>query len=1335
MDTRTNTVMTGEGLRCFTAKSGVYGGGVPLLPGFLNGRHTSFFLDTGSSLSIIGAQTVREYGLTTTIHPSSCVIKGIGGSVKVLGYIECKLIWDDQFFIQKLVILDHLSAPGAILCGWDFLSNVGCTIDARNRAVHFNSKTFNLAGTSDQRGESHGPKIWTVNQFYTGMIREVYHNPTASHVNQLRKQQVRICEQTKENVVESSGDTGTNRLAKENGAINLRESQLNNSTNENGASSSGVTKESSQGINLGSTDQGVESKKVTRITATNKIIVRPFSRMLVDVNVHVKNNTERRDQGVFITNVMMTEVEGIAVITGLYSFTNSKARVFIVNLTKGTITINKGDRIAGIEFLDAELEVQDIPECFTAGEQSQEGKESVTKALHDSLGAFPVHFSQGKQALKELFTAFPGILPSKSKPIGETAILQHEIRLIPGATPIRLPAYRIPHARRKVLEDEITGMLRSGIITPSTSEWSSPLLLVPKSDGSFRPVVDFRALNDLTVDECFPVPALEEVLRSIKSNTKIFSSIDLAKGYFQIPLEPNSRHITAFSSSVGHYEFVRLPMGLKSAPLTFARLMTCVLQDLMDDSILSYLDDILICSDSIESHIAKLRSVFGRLENAGLTIKPSKCKFFQEKLIFLGHEISSRGIAPNNLKVKAVEDFPIPRTKKELRAFLGLAGFFRKFLKDFSIKAAPLTDLLKDDTTWQWREKQETAFKALKQGLTRAPVLAYPDYGKTFKLYCDASGIGVGATLCQEVEGKLHPIAYASRKLDNTQQKWGITDKEMYAIAWGLKHFRSLIMGYNVQVYTDHNPLKNDLKTNAKDPTGRRARFLVTLQDFKAEINYLPGPKNAAPDALSRITNGTDGLTLDVQTANPDSMPPTFNTLVPASKEEKKMLHSFVLFPIEGEPIDPITVEAIKAGLEESEEYRGIITALESKTETPTIPHLNTKELKWENDLLIRTAIPKKIKGRKFYPKPQILLPESLINTALRWAHEGFGHVGFTKVMELIRSKYHFPRMAKRVKTHIKACEVCPLSKGKVTTEPPGTYPPPNNIFECMSCDILALPRTENGSQFVVVFIDQFSRYCELRVIPDKTADSIAYAFMNAVVARWGCPAYLTSDNGPEFANNIITKLCEKLNIRRPKILARRPQANGYVERANSTILNILRTLSEERRDNWDKYLELVQGAINGTFHKAINNTPDYIVTGRDKVTPTEAIAGKLQPLYTGDTAEVCIRRLREARRQVYKHLVDKEAQDRDLREGKRSGKSFKEGQLIFHLKDRTGQIVPKLSQRFEGPWRLTSVKRNKLTATCLETGRTHVIHPDTAKPAYEEYIQAKDARPKTGAT
>ena len=1320
IDPRYNTVLTDIGLHCFISHLGTHSGSKPLLPGLLNGRPAKLFLDTGSTISIIDARTIREYGLSTKMHPSPLQIHGISGSVKVLGFIECKLLWEDQYFVQSLLVLDCLTAPGTLLLGWDFLVKVGCIIDAKSNSVNFGTHTYPLTTEAIHDSDIRGPKIWTADQFYKGMLHIPSPRASSFYNDSTRSQEINhktLESPTKIVNQESESQSKPNATYEEiPETISNDEMKLTNLTT--------YLPDDSEQIDL------VEGEKlVTRVTASKDILLKPFSRVLADVDVHVKCKTNIVKQGLFVINPLLAELEGITVITGLYSFENGKAKIFIVNLTKGLISVRKGDRLAGIEFLNCELEVQDTPECFTVDGGSQEDKETVTKALHDTLGAFPVHFTQGKSAIKKLFTAFPGVLPSKSRPIGKTSILQHEIKLKEGVNPIRLPAYRIPHSRRKALDEEIKGMLMAGIITPSSSEWSSPLLLVPKSDGSFRPVVDFRSLNQLTVDECFPVPALEEVLRNIRSNTRIFSSIDLAKGYFQIPLHPNSRHITAFSSSAGHFEFARLPMGLKSAPLTFARLMTCVFQDLMDDSILSYLDDILICSDSIENHCDKLKHVFERLEKAGLTIRPNKCRFFQENLIFLGHEISSKGIAPNNLKVKAVENFPMPKTKKELRAFLGLSGFFRKFLKNYSTIAAPLTDLLKDDFAWEWGDAQMKAFETLKALLVNAPVLAYPDYEKPFKLYCDASAIGVGATLCQEVNSMIHPIAYASRKLDETQKKWHITDREMYAIAWGLKHFRSLIMGYEVQVFTDHKPLKNDLKTNTRDPTGRRARFLVTLQDFKAEINYLPGPKNAAPDALSRIGNGEDGINLDVQTADPKSMPPSFRTPIQKSEAEELLIQSFVLFPLEGEPADPITTEDIMKGLQASDVYRPLIKALESNTEPKPIPFLDTRELKLKDGLIVRTLIPKNIKGRVFKPKQQILLPDSLVPTVLRWAHEGFGHLGFMKMANLIRSKYYFPKIAKHVRKHIQACQTCPLSKGKVHVEPSGTYPPPKNPFETMSCDILTLPKSDNGSQYVVVFIDHFSRYCEMRVIPDKTADSVAYAFMNAVIARWGCPIHLISDNGPEFINNIMIKLCARLNIKRPKILPLRPQANGYVERANKSILNILRTLSDERRSNWCEYLELVQGTINGTVHSAIMNSPDYIITGRDKITPVEAIGGKLQPLYTGDTAERCLRMLRETRHHVYQHLVNKAEQDKRLREQARSNRKFKEGQLIFHLKDKTGQIRPKLHQSFEGPWRLTNVKRNRLTARCLETGRIYEIHPDTAKPAYAEYEQALERR------
>ena len=900
--------------------------------------------------------------------------------------------------------------------------------------------------------------------------------------------------------------------------------------------------------------------------------------------------------------------------------------------------------------------------------------------------------------------------------------MQHEIILKEGSRPVRLAAYKIPHSRRSALDKEIRGLIEGGIITKSTSEWSSPLLLVPKSDGSFRPVVDFRALNELTVDECFPVPALEEVLLNIKRNTRVFSSLDLEKGYFQIPLHPNSRHLTAFSSAAGHFEFSRLPMGLKNAPLTFARLMTCVFQDLMDDSILSYLDDILICSDTIENHVTKLNNVFDRLQNAGLTIRPSKCRFFQERLVFLGHEISSKGIAPNNLKVKAVEMFPQPTSKKELKSFLGLSGFFRKFVKGYSTIAGPLTELLKDDSKWVWKEEQTKAFNALKIQLTNAPVLAYPDYTKPFELYCDASAIGVGATLCQNIDGKLHPIAFASKKLTSEQQNWNVTNREMFAIAWGLKHFRTLIMGYKVRVFTDHKPLTGDLRTGGKDPHGRRARFLVTLQDFDAEIFYLPGPKNSAPDALSRMANGTDGVNLDVQATNPESLPPSFIKPEEKSKLEIKWEHSFSLFPVEGEPIEPINTQIIKDELWNSDVYKPLVQALSENTVPKPIPFINMEELSFQDGLILRQFKPRKIKGRTFQPNQQILLPEELVPRVLRWAHEGFGHLGLMKMVKLIRCKYFFPKLLTRVKRHIQACKQCPLTKGKVKTQPPGTYDPPQHIFETVFCDVLTLPISEQGNQYTLVFVDHFSRYCEIAIIPDKSADSVATAFLNRWIARWGCPVNLVSDNGTEFINNIMAKLCNKLNIKRPRILPLRPQANSLVERLNRTILNILKTLGDENRRNWCEYIPLVQGTINGTYHAATNSTPDYVVTGRNKIMPVEVIAGKIEPLYTGDSAEHGLRRVKEVRNLVHQHLMTVANEKRSRREECRSNKWFKPGDKIFHLIQKQGQIKPKLNPDFEGPWTVIQAKRNKITATCDKTGRTMEVHPDRVKPAYANY-------------
>ncbi|MEL7521903.1 MAG: reverse transcriptase family protein, partial [Cyanobacteria bacterium J06553_1] len=469
-----------------------------------------------------------------------------------------------------------------------------------------------------------------------------------------------------------------------------------------------------------------------------------------------------------------------------------------------------------------------------------------------TLGTTPPNFVGSTKILDSLFNEFSDILPSKDRPLGKTTLLQHSIKLVPGAKPVNIPAYRVPHSKRIQIDKEVQGLIDQGIIEESDSPWSSPLLLVPKSDGSFRPVVDYRALNKLTIAQPFPMPRIKDLLSDINRNNKIFSSIDLAKGFLQLPLEPESRPYTAFSTRSGHFQFKSAPMGLRNSPSSFLRLMTLVLQGLLSDDVLVYLDDLLVCSETLEQHTTRLREVFQRLKDANLTINPIKCKFFQKELTFLGHTISSKGILPNELKVTAVRNFPTPTNEKQIKQFIGLAGFYRSFIWNFGELAVPLTSLLKKDSKFIWGDQQEKSFNALKEALTTAPILTFPDYTQTFHLYTDASSTGLGAVLMQKVNGELQPIAFASRVLNNAERNYCTTDREMLAVVWGLKHYRELILGYSIHLWTDHNPLVSINSHAYKDPHGRIARYILTLNDFEVEVKYIKGAYNKPPDALSR---------------------------------------------------------------------------------------------------------------------------------------------------------------------------------------------------------------------------------------------------------------------------------------------------------------------------------------------------------------------------------------------------------------------------------------------------------------------------------------------------
>ncbi|ROT65770.1 putative enzymatic polyprotein [Penaeus vannamei] len=420
-----------------------------------------------------------------------------------------------------------------------------------------------------------------------------------------------------------------------------------------------------------------------------------------------------------------------------------------MNLTPVPLEIRGGVPVLNFEFTDLPIREFDLPTPSPVCAASHSPPQVNNEVLQDILSQ-KLAFQDGYNILEKIFHDYPTVLPSKDRLIGSTDLIEHSISLEPDAKPVYIPSYKIPHSKRKALENEVQGMLDMNLIKRSNSPWASPMILVPKKDGSFRPVVDYRKLNAVTIPEPFPIPNLRLLLQDIGSGNLVFSTLDLAKGFLQVPVAKESRPLTAFSTHMGHFEFLRTPFGLRNSPLTFSRLMSIVLSGMINDQVMVYLDDILICSPSVSEHEKKLRQVFERLASAGLTINPGKCQFFRSELDFLGHTLTSNGIAPNQNKVQAVIDFPRPQNQKDLKSFLGLSGFYRPFIKDYGSIAQPLTTLLKKDVPFVWAKETEDSFLQLKALLANAPVLAFPDFELPFVLTTDASSVGLGATLHQK---------------------------------------------------------------------------------------------------------------------------------------------------------------------------------------------------------------------------------------------------------------------------------------------------------------------------------------------------------------------------------------------------------------------------------------------------------------------------------------------------------------------------------------------------------------------------------------------------------
>ena len=456
---------------------------------------------------------------------------------------------------------------------------------------------------------------------------------------------------------------------------------------------------------------------------------------------------------------------------------------------------------------------------------------------------------QGQQTeLLSLLKAYSDVLSSEP---GRTTLAQHAIET-GDARPIRQPPYRLAHAYCELVKTELQEMQESGLIEPSTSEWASPIVLVKKKDGTLRLCVDYRKLNAVSQADAYPMPRIDELIDRL-GQARYITTLDLTRGYWQVPVSPESRTKTAFTTPFGLFQFKVMPFGLQGAPATFQRMMDRVTNGL-EDFAAAYIDDVVIHSTTWEEHVDHIRQVLSRLRKAGLTAKPRKCQFAMAQCVYLGHIVGNGEVRPEKSKVDSTTSFQTPRTKKEVRSFLGLTGYYRKFIPDFAAIAAPLSDLVRKNrpNTVVWSQECEQAFATLKGLMCTTPVLQSPDFSKEFILQTDASDRGVGAILSQrDGDGCDHPTAYFSRKLLPREERYSTIDKECLAIKLGTEAFRVYLLGKPFVIQTDHRSLEwlDRLKAN----NSRLTRWSLSLQPFQFRVEYRTGKSNGNADALSRF--------------------------------------------------------------------------------------------------------------------------------------------------------------------------------------------------------------------------------------------------------------------------------------------------------------------------------------------------------------------------------------------------------------------------------------------------------------------------------------------------
>ncbi|QRW23207.1 Retrotransposable element Tf2 protein [Rhizoctonia solani] len=716
------------------------------------------------------------------------------------------------------------------------------------------------------------------------------------------------------------------------------------------------------------------------------------------------------------------------------------------------------------------------------------------------------------------------------------------IDLVPDAKLSPGPIYGMTDAESKALKQHIDEELATGKIRPSTSSAGAPVMFVKKADGSLRLVVDYRKLNEVTHKNVYPLPRQDDLMAKLR-HAKIFTKLDLRWGYNNVRIKKGDEWKTAFRTKYGLFEYLVMPFGLTNAPAAFQHFMNDLFRDLIDVTVVIYLDDILIFSENPEDHPTHVREVLSRLMKNQLFCKLSKCHFHVTTVDYLGIVISPSGFSMDQKKVEAVTSWPQPRTVKQVQAFLGFVNYLRRFIPNFSSVARPLHNLTRKETPWSWGDLEEAAFQELKVLVTKSPVLIHSNPELPYYLETDASGVAMGAILSQRgSDNRLHPIAYMSKSFSGAEANYDTHDKELLAIIKALEEWRIFLEATDkpIQVFTDHRNLEYWMQ--AQTFNRRHARWRIFLSDFNFEIHYRPGKQSGKPDALSRRSDYID-----------------------APQEPEIML--------------PAEVFA-----NTSEEELEIVT---EKMRTMHLPQ-------FEKPIETMT-------GKKSYYEL-----ESLKERILKEFHDSplAGHPGQQRTLELVSRSYWWPGMKSSTKEWVECCPTCQANRrarAPVIALKPLEVPP--FPFHTISYDFITGFPKSNGHNAILVVIDSFSKFGHFIPTTKKvTAKGLADLFITHVWKSHGLPVRTVSDRGTTFTGKFLRALYQRLGIKPSFSSAYHPESDSQTERVNQFIEFYLRSYVAADHSDWASWLPLAEYAYNNAKHSATGKTPFELVYGRNPV-------------------------------------------------------------------------------------------------------------------------------------